>query len=167
MILDMFMQGNDYRINQIKKYLEENNLNTEDLKDESILAEIITQKVLDINPLMEIYAQFLVETMYDTELRNVYKKLIEQSKAALTEAASIDISRIYKDSAEERAEAEFEFITNFINTFILGSNILKANDNFKRHRILIKEITKIAVCYFRKGSFPVESEDKPSYIDTD
>ena len=77
MILDMFMQGNDYRINQIKKYLEENNLNTEDLKDESILAEIITQKVLDINPLMKIYAQFLVKTMYDTELKNISRVLVK------------------------------------------------------------------------------------------
>lgn len=145
MIYEIFMQGNEYRIGRVKKFMEENKLTMESLADDEILAEIITEKILDVNPLIEIYAQFLIESMYDEQLYETYEKIVAKSREELSKMAM----QPPKDNDFEK-DAEFEFLTNLINTFILGANILKANRNFTENRQLIKEMIKIAVRYFRR-----------------
>lgn len=140
MIFDIFIEGNNYRIGIIKKYIEKNNLTASDLKDANITAELITDKVLDVSPLMEIYAQFLIEAMYDDELCKIYNEIVQKSRE--------EFIRLSPDNFPEniaKIDSEYEFITNIINTFIIGSNILKANRNFNENRFIIKEMIRVAI----------------------
>lgn len=144
MIFDILIEGNHYRMNKIKEYIKENNLKKEDFQDKSILAEIITEKVLDMNPLMEVYAQFLIEAMYNQELYTLYQKIVDKTREGFFSEYLDDCLSVIKD------DLEFEFITNIINIFILGSNILKVNKNFKENRPIIKEMIQIALEHFKR-----------------
>lgn len=144
MMFDIFIAGNDYRIGVMKQYIEENQWTVNDLQDEDIAAEIITEKVLAQNPLMGIYAQFVIEAMYNEELYEIYRQIVRKSREDLMKLSPKPI----RETTEK--DREFEFFTYLINTFIIGSNILKANENFNEHRPLIKEMIKTAIRYFRK-----------------
>lgn len=142
MIFDMFMEGNEYRIRIMKQFIDDNHLKEEDLRNEDIVAEMMVQKFLNVGPMMEIYAQFLIEASYNEELLQTYHKIANKSFE--------EISRIFPGSPGLDTQAEFEFMTNIMNIFILGSNILKVNENFMQNRMLIKEMIKVAIRHFKK-----------------
>lgn len=144
MIFDIFLEGHNHRINLIFEYMKRNNITIEDLADENIMAEMITDKILYDNPIMEIYAQFVVEAMYDEELHFTYEKLMNEGKKSFGNSDSnIFSGEIYS------TDNEFDFMTNIINTFIVGANILKANKIFMENRNVIKEMIKVVIREFK------------------
>ncbi|MBC2575862.1 TetR/AcrR family transcriptional regulator [Peptostreptococcus canis] len=142
MIFDIFIEGNNHRINLIKKYIKDNNLSIKDLADEDIMAELMVEKILTDSPLMQIYAQFLVETNYDRELFQTYQKIQESSKEEL-------LNFFDYENENKTSNEEFMFITYILNTFILGVNILNARENFELNRKIIKEMVKSAIIHFK------------------
>lgn len=145
MIFDMFMEGNEQRIAIIKRYIADNQLSEKDLEDEDVVAEMMVEKILTVSPLMEIYAQFLIETAYNDELRQTYYEIVKQSLE--------DMSKIFSSESDadvDERQRERDFIMNMMNIFILGSNVLKVHESFVHNRILIKEMLKLAIRSFRK-----------------
>lgn len=143
-IFDIFLEGHNNRINLIFEYMKTNNLSVDDLKDENIMADMITNKILHSDSTMEIYAQFLVEAMYDSELYSTYENLMrEGGKSFGNSDSNIFLGKIYS------MDDELEFITNIINTFIVGANVLKAHNNFIENRNIIKEMIKVAIREFK------------------
>lgn len=144
MIFDMFMEGNEYRINIMRQYIRDNRLSQEDLMNEEIVAEMMTQKILTVSPMMEVYAQFLIEAAYNAELQATYSEIVRKSFE--------EIAKIFPHNPAvdpEKMRAGTDFMINLMNIFILGSNILKVHDNFENNRILIKEMIQLAIRYFR------------------
>lgn len=144
-IYDIFIEGNEYRMNIIKKYILDNNLKPEDFKNEDIVTDIILEKIMDDNLLMGIYAQFLVEAMYDDELFSTYKNIIENTKEII---AKKNLDEFFLNIIEK--SSDFEFLTDIINTFIVGVNILKYRDNFYSKKVIIKEMIKVAIKDFKR-----------------
>lgn len=144
-IYDIFIEGNEYRMNIIKKYILDNNLKPEDFKNEDIVTDIILEKIMDDNLLMGIYAQFLVEAMYDDELFSTYKNIIENTKEIIAEK---NLDEFFLNIIEK--SSDFEFLTDIINTFIVGVNILKYRDNFYFKKVIIKEMIKVAIKDFKR-----------------
>lgn len=144
-IYDIFIEGNEYRMNIIKKYILDNNLKPEDFKNEDIVTDIILEKIMDDNLLMGIYAQFLVEAMYDDELFSTYKNIIENTKEIIAEK---NLDEFFLNIIEK--SSDFEFLTDIINTFIVGVNILKYRDNFYSKKVIIKEMIKVAIKDFKR-----------------
>ncbi|MGX7112698.1 TetR/AcrR family transcriptional regulator [Gemella cuniculi] len=142
MIFDIFMEGNNYRIDLIKDYIRKNNLSVGDLANEEITAELMVEKILTDNPLMKVYAQFLIEINYDKELYETYQKIVLGTKESLTKLLP------YFGNNKKNLDKAFEFITNIINTFIMGVNILDARENFEENKIILKEMIKSGLtCY--------------------
>lgn len=104
MIFDIFMEGNKHRIDLIKSYVNENNLSLSDLDDEDIMAELMVDKILTDNPLMKIYAQFLVEANNDKALFQTYQKIQEASKEELL--------RFFNNENKKKTSNE-EFISDY------------------------------------------------------
>lgn len=143
MIFDIFMEGNKHRIDLIKSYVNENNLSLSDLEDEDIMAELMVDKILTDNPLMKIYAQFLVEANYDKVLFQTYQKIQEASKEEL-------LRFFNNENKNKTSNEEFIFISYLLNTFILGVNILNARENFLLNKKVIKEMVKSAIIHIKE-----------------
>lgn len=143
MIFDIFIEGNNYRIGIIKDYIEKNNLTEEDFKNPEIMAELLVEKILADNYLMKVYAQFIVEINYDKDLYETYEKIVEKSRESLYKLFAI------KNETSQTRE-NFIFLTNLVNTFIVGGNILGVRENFEKNRDILKEMIKVGFLHFKE-----------------
>lgn len=138
MIFDILIEGNNYRIGIIKDYIEKNKLGAADLKNPDIVADLIVEKILTKNRLMKVYAQLLLELKYDQDLYDTYIKIVEKSK--------LDLGKIFFEQYRDSKDDElFLLLTDIINSFIVGANILDLRENFEKNRDVLKEMIKVVL----------------------
>ena len=98
--------------------------------DPKFVAESIVDKMLDDNPYMPVYVQFLLAKRRNEKLEKLFLKLKEQTLEELN-------TFLFIEGGVQMNEDMLDLLTDFINTVILGSELLDARENFKKHRQLL------------------------------
>ena len=130
MLYDLMEDGCMYRYNIVDNFLTAN----KNLDKYDIVSEMIVDKILDDNELSKVYAMFLQEKQYDENLERLFLKLKEET--------FFDLNKLYKKFGFSFDFNEYNFITDFMNSLVLGIEILGAKNSFFENRALIKNIVR-------------------------
>ena len=136
-LYDIMVEGNKYRE---KIIYDEMNKTSQDFSE--VLSEIILEKMLYQSDYVSIYAMFLQELNHDDKLKDLYKKLKKSS-------SDIILMLFDEDVRGELSEA-IELITDLINTFILGCEVLNARENFVNNKLALKKMIGIVLDNYTK-----------------
>ena len=136
-LYDIMVEGNKYRE---KIIYDEMNKTSQDFSE--VLSEIILEKMLYQSDFVSIYAMFLQELNHDDKLKDLYKKLKKSS-------SDIILMLFDEDVRGELSEA-IELITDLINTFILGCEVLNARENFVNNKLVLKKMIGIILDNYAK-----------------
>lgn len=126
---DIMLFGIEYRNEIIKEHMqkEKQAINNE------FMAKEMVDKILDDNPYMPLYVEFLIAKKRNPKLNELMKELQEQTKERF--------KVIFGDSRNWLFNLDmFQFVTDFINAMILASNVLEARENFKKNRHLLEQM---------------------------
>lgn len=129
-LYDIMVEGNKYRE---KIIYDEMNKTSQDFSE--VLSEIILEKMLYQSDYVSIYAVFLQELNYDDKLKDLYKKLKKSS--------SDSILMLFDEDVRGELSDAIELITDLINTFILGCEVLNARENFVNNKLALKKMIGI------------------------
>ena len=130
MLFDLMEDGCEYRYNIVDNFLTSNkNLNKYDA-----VAEMMTDKILDDNELSKVYVMFLQEKQYDENLEKLFLKLKEET--------FIELKKIYEKFGFSFNYYEYDFLTDFMNSLVLGIEILSAKNSFLKNRVLLKNFIR-------------------------
>ena len=136
-LYDIMVEGNKYRE---KIIYDEMNKTSQDFSE--VLSEIILEKMLYQSDYVSIYAMFLQELNHDDKLKDLYEKLKKSS-------SDIILMLFDEDVRGELSEA-IELITDLINTFILGCEVLNARENFVNNKLALKKMIGIILDNYAK-----------------
>lgn len=136
-LYDIMVEGNKYRE---KIIYDEMNKTSQDFSE--VLSEIILEKMLYQSDYVSIYAMFLQELNHDDKLKDLYEKLKKSSSDSI-------LMLFDKDVRGELSEA-IELITDLINTFILGCEVLNARENFVNNKLALKKMIGIILDNYAK-----------------
>lgn len=126
---DIMLYGIEYRNEIIKEHLYESK---EIVTNEFMAKEFVT-KMIDDNPFMPLYIEFLIAKKRNPELNNLMIELQEQTKERF--------KVIMNQAPTWISDSDiFQFITNFINAMILASDVLEARENFKKNRHFLEQM---------------------------
>ena len=128
-LYDIMLEGNKYRE---KIIYDEMNKTSQDFSE--VLSEIILEKMLYESDYVSIYAMFLQELNHDDKLKDLYKKL---------KSSSDSILMLFDEDVRGELSEAIELITDFINTFILGCEVLNARENFVKNKLALKKMIGI------------------------
>lgn len=126
---DIMIMGIQYRNEVIKEHLHK--CKKEDEKQ--FFAEQLFNKIIDDNPYMQLYVEFLISKKRNPELNKLMLELQEQTKESF-KAMTDDYPKWISDIEI------FQFITHFINAMIIAANILEAKECFNKNRKLIENM---------------------------
>lgn len=126
-LYDIMVEGNKYRE---KIIYDEMNKTSQDFSE--VLSEIILEKMLYQSDYVSIYVMFLQELNHDDKLKDLYKKLKKSS--------SDSILMLFDEDVRGELSEAIELITDLINTFILGCEVLNARENFVNNKLTLKMI---------------------------
>ena len=129
-LYDIMLEGNKYRE---KIIYDEMNKTSQDFSE--VLSEIILEKMLYQSDYVSIYAMFLQELNHDDKLKDLYKKLKKSS--------SDSILMLFDEDVRGELSEAIELITDLINTFILGCEVLNARENFVKNKLALKKMIEI------------------------
>jgi len=136
-LYDIMVEGNKYRE---KIIYDEMNKTSQDFSE--VLSEIILEKMLYQSDYVSIYVMFLQELNHDDKLKDLYEKLKKSSSDSI-------LMLFDKDVRGELSEA-IELITDLINTFILGCEVLNARENFVNNKLALKKMIGIILDNYAK-----------------
>lgn len=136
-LYDIMVEGNKYRE---KIIYDEMNKTSQDFSE--VLSEIILEKMLYQSDFVSIYAMFLQELNHDDKLKDLYKRLKKSSSDSI-------LMLFDEDVRCELCEA-IELITDLINTFILGCEVLNARENFVNNKLALKKMIGIVLDNYAK-----------------
>lgn len=134
---DIMLNGINYRNEIIKKHLSE----CECIASNEFMAGQLVDKIIDDNFYMPLYVEFLIAKKRNPQLAKLMPELQEQTKE---EFKKIMCDVTYWITNNE----SFQFITDFINAMIIGSDVLEARENFKKNRQLLE---KMLILIFEQG----------------
>lgn len=134
---DIMLSGIEYRNEIIKEHLSKSKIN---VTNEFMAKELVT-KMIDDNHYMPLYIEFLIAKKRNPELKNLMIQLQEQAKESFKILMS-QTPRWISDADN------FQFITDFINAMILGSDVLEARENFAKNRHILE---KVLICIFENA----------------
>ena len=130
MLFDLMEDGCEYRYNIVDNFLTSNkNLNKYDA-----VAEMMMDKILDDNELSKVYVMFLQEKQYDENLEKLFLKLKEET--------FIELKKIYEKFGFSFNYYEYDFLTDFMNSLVLGREILSAKNSFLKNRLFLKKFIR-------------------------
>ncbi|NMD38326.1 MAG: TetR/AcrR family transcriptional regulator [Christensenellaceae bacterium] len=137
---DLMKQGMAYRMSKMNEFMT----NYSSVMDKQALVEMLVDKMLDESELMSVYVIYLQAAKNNKELKALFPVLVEET-----------LSLAYKD-IKGSCIGDFkyyatDFMIFFMNTIILGCEILDARDNFKKNRDFFVEIVKLYFDYFDRG----------------
>jgi len=102
-----------------------------------LLSSLIVDKILADNEFVSLYIMFLKQIKENEPLRALNEQLKTESKIKLNSILSkADESICYSDDM-------FDILTNIINSFLLGCELLEARKNFKNERNILEEMIEI------------------------
>lgn len=137
---DLMREGMAYRMSKMNDFMAEYAL----AMDKQALAEMLVDKMLDESELMSIYVIYLQAMKNNDELKKLYPVLVEESLAL----AHRDIKNTRVGDFSCYAT---DFIMFFMNTIMLGCEILDARDNFVKNRKLFVDVVKLYFDYYNRG----------------
>lgn len=122
-LYDLMVNGNTYREGVIREAVEDAGGDI----TPAVFAEIVADKMVADNAFIPIYAMFLSEIKNDDKLMTLFEQLkrtsIENFKKLLTDTGYVPPS-----------QEDFDFITDLINSVVLGCELLGARENFVQNR---------------------------------
>jgi|SRR3712207_1384162 len=134
---DIMVLGIDYRNEIIKDHLSECKMGGE----KEFMAKQLANKILDENPYMPLYVEFLIAKKRNKELSDLMVELQEETKEKF--------KMIVDDSSGWLLDQDiFQFLTDFINAMIVASDVLSARECFRKNRKIIEQML---VLIFNKG----------------
>ena len=136
-LYDIMVEGNKYRE---KIIYDEMNKTGQDFSE--VLSEIILEKMLYQSDYVSIYVMFLQELNHDDKLKDLYKKLKKSS--------SDSILMLFDEDVRGELSEAIELITDLINTFILGCEVLNARENFVNNKLVLKKMIGIILDNYAK-----------------
>lgn len=126
---DLMIAGIEYRTKVIREPITEYQAGDE----VDFWARQLFEKLVDDNPYMSLYVQFLIEKKRKPELEALFNTLKEQTRE--------DMMQVIKPlPAAFLHTASFELLTHFINAMILASDVLDARESFRNNRALLEEM---------------------------
>lgn len=126
---DIMISGIEYRNDIIKEHLDECKKGFE----KKFMARQLVEKILDDNPYMPLYVEFLIAKKRNPELNNLMIDLQEQTKESF--------KTIMDDASSWMFDQDvFQFLTDFINAMIMASEVLEARENFIKNRKIIEQM---------------------------
>ena len=136
-LYDIMVEGNKYRE---KIIYDEMNKTSQDFSE--FLSEIILEKMLYQSDYVSIYVMFLQELNHDDKLKDLYEKLKKSS--------SDSILMLFDEDVRGELSEAIELITDLINTFILGCEVLNARENFVNNKLALKKMIEIILDNYAK-----------------
>lgn len=124
-LYDLMKDGIEYRNQVIKSKIGE-------FKNDEIefMAERFYEKIVDDNPYMGIYIEFLLLKSKNPKLESLFKILKEKTRKEL-------FSFFEKLPNSFIDDEKYTMLTDFINSLILGAGVLDARKGFIKNRTLI------------------------------
>lgn len=136
-LYDIMVEGNKYRE---KIIYDEMNKTSQDFSE--VLSGIILEKMLYQSDYVSIYVMFLQELNHDDKLKDLYEKLKKSS--------SDSILMLFDEDVRGELSEAIELITDLINTFILGCEVLNARENFVNNKLVLKKMIGIILDNYAK-----------------
>lgn len=136
-LYDIMVEGNKYRE---KIIYDEMNKTSQDFSE--VLSEIILEKMLYQSDYVSIYVMFLQELNHDDKLKDLYKKLKKSS--------SDSILMLFDEDVRGELSEAIELITDLINTFILGCEVLNARENFVNNKLALRKMIGVVLDNYAK-----------------
>ena len=134
---DIMRFGIEYRNNVIKEHLSE----CKEGEEMQFMARQLVDKIVDDNPYMPLYVEFLIAKKRNPELNAMMLDLQAETMNSFKGVFEDDSKWLFNPSV-------FQFITDYMNALILASNILEARENFKKNRRYLEDMM---VYLFEKG----------------
>ena len=134
---DIMRFGIEYRNNVIKEHLSE----CKEGEEMQFMARQLVDKIIDDNPYMPLYVEFLIAKKRNPELNAMMLDLQAETMDSFKGVFDNESEWLFNPSV-------FQFITDYINALILASNVLDARENFKKNRRYLEDMM---VYLFEKG----------------
>lgn len=126
---DIMRFGIEYRNNVIKEHLSE----CKEGEEMQFMARQLVDKIVDDNPYMPLYVEFLIAKKRNPELNAMMLDLQAETMDSFKGVFEDDSKWLFNPSV-------FQFITDYINALILASNVLDARENFKKNRRYLEDM---------------------------
>lgn len=126
---DLMLDGIQYRNRIIKEHLDEQPSG----REIQFIAKELVDRILDDNPYMSLYVEFLIEKKRNPQLNMVFEELKKQSLESLKTIMDNPPKPLLKQES-------YDMLTDFLNGMILASNVLNARENFSKNRILLEKM---------------------------
>lgn len=138
---DLMREGMAYRIAKMNEFMN----NYSATMDKQALAEMLVDKMLDESELMSVYVVYLQAMKNNPELKELFNVLVDET---LYSAYGGDIKGVRLGDFKYYTT---DFIIFFMNTIMLGCEILDARDNFVKNRKLFVDVVKLYFDYYNRG----------------
>ena len=126
---DIMRFGIEYRNNVIKEHLSE----CKKGEEMQFMARQLVDKIVDDNPYMPLYVEFLIAKKRNPELNAKMLDLQAETMDSFKGVFEDDSKWLFNPSV-------FQFVTDYMNALILASNILEARENFKKNRRYLEDM---------------------------
>ena len=126
---DIMRFGIEYRNNVIKEHLSE----CKEGEEMQFMARQLVDKIVDDNPYMPLYVEFLIAKKRNPELNAMMLDLQAETMDSFKGVLDNESEWLFNPSV-------FQFITDYINALILASNVLDARENFKKNRRYLEDM---------------------------
>ena len=126
---DIMRFGIEYRNNVIKEHLSE----CKKGEEMQFMARQLVDKIVDDNPYMPLYVEFLIAKKRNPELNAMMLDLQAETMDSFKGVFEDDSKWLFNPSV-------FQFVTDYMNALILASNILEARENFKKNRRYLEDM---------------------------
>ena len=136
-LYDIMVEGNKYRE---KIIYDEMNKTSQDFSE--VLSEIILEKMLYQSDYVSIYVMFLQELNHYDKLKDLYKKLKKSS--------SDSILMLFDEDVRGELSEAIELISDLINTFILGCEVLNARESFVNNKLALRKMIGVVLDNYAK-----------------
>lgn len=126
---DIMRFGIEYRNNVIKEHLSE----CKEGEEMQFMARQLVDKIIDDNPYMPLYVEFIIAKKRNPELNAMMLDLQAETMDSFKGVFEDDSKWLFNPSV-------FQFVTDYMNALILASNILEARENFKKNRRYLEDM---------------------------
>ena len=126
---DIMRFGIEYRNNVIKEHLSE----CKKGEEMQFMARQLVDKIVDDNPYMPLYVEFLIAKKRNPELNAMMLDLQAETMDSFKGVFEDDSKWLFNPSV-------FQVVTDYMNALILASNILEARENFKKNRRYLEDM---------------------------
>jgi len=129
---DLMREGMAYRMSKMNEFMA----TYPRALDREALAVMLVDKMLDESELMSVYVIYLQTLKNNETLKNLYPTLVEETLA------------LARQDMKGGRIGDFEYFATdfmmfFMNTIMLGCEILEARDNFVKNRDFFVDVVKL------------------------